>query len=282
VIVVATGNFEIYHDVVGALRERGVTFTTIEPGGALPEAATVVVTGPDDDVDVPEGVHEVAAEPGEPRAAIEAVLAHLRGGGGRTVIGIDPGERPGVAVLAGETVVAVFHVPAEGVAEVVAAEVESAVDPLVRIGDGARLIGATIVDDLPDVPVELVDETGTTPYLGAGTRGMGDVLAAVNIAHQAGDRIESREVTPTAGELQRIKDRSREESETNRAIDEDLARRVAAGDLTIEEALAEHRLDGDDEKGAEVEGETDGETEAETDGETETEKTAKRREDEGA
>ena len=70
---------------------------------------------------------------------------------------------------------------------------------------------------------------------------MGDVLAAVNIARLEGERVDSRPVDPTAGELQRIKDRSREQSDTNRAIDERLARRVAAGDLSIEEALEAHR-----------------------------------------
>jgi hypothetical protein len=80
----------------------------------------------------------------------------------------------------------------------------------------------------------------TSPYLGTGARGMGDVLAAVNIARIEGEPIESRDIEPTAGEIQRIKDRSREESEHNRAIDESLARRVAVGDLTISEALDEH------------------------------------------
>jgi hypothetical protein len=70
---------------------------------------------------------------------------------------------------------------------------------------------------------------------------MGDVLAAVNIARIEGERVDSRSVQPTPGELQRIKDRSREASETNRAVDERLARRVASGELTIEEALEEHR-----------------------------------------
>ena len=254
VIVVATADFEVYHDVLTALQERGVVFTTVEPGDPLPAETTVVITGPEDDLGgeesvagdnaeaaIPEDLHVVRAEPDGPRQAVEAVLAHLRGDGGRTVVGIDPGERPGIAVMAGETVVAVFQVPADQVGAVVAEEVEGAVDPLVRIGDGARVTGSHIVDDLPDVPVELVDETGTTPYLGAGARGMGDVLAAVNIARIPGERIESRDVTPTAGELQRIKDRSREVSETNRAIDESLARAVAAGELSIEEALAAHR-----------------------------------------
>jgi hypothetical protein len=241
VIVVATADFELYHDLVTALRERGVTFTTVEPGDELPDGTTVVVTGSGESVPVDGAAEVVHADPGDTRDAIESVLAGLRGGGGRTVVGIDPGERPGVAVLRGETVVAAFQVPADRAASLVASELEEAVDPLVRIGDGARLVGARIVDDLPDVPVELVDESGTTPHLGSGARNMDDVLAAVNIARIEGERVEERTVEPTAGELQRIQDRSREHSDGNRAIDEALARRVAAGDLTIAEALGEHR-----------------------------------------
>ncbi|WP_226023281.1 hypothetical protein [Halomicrobium salinisoli] len=241
-IVVATEDFEVYHGVVQELRERGVDFTTVEPGADLPEEATVVVTAGDEEWS-PDGVDVVRADPGEPRPAVDEVVAILRGGGGRTVVGIDPGERPGVAVLSGDAVVAAFQVPEEEAAETVRREVEDAVDPLVRIGDGARLVGARIVDEI-DVPVELVDETGTTPYLGSGARGMGDVLAAVNIARIEGEEIESRDVEPTPGELTRIKDRSREASEANRAIDEELARRVALGELTLEEALERHRGDG--------------------------------------
>jgi hypothetical protein len=240
VIVVATADFEVYHDVVGALQERGVAFTTIEPDEPVPEGASGLVTGSEDDVDAPAAVPVVRAEPGDPRQAVEELLVLLREGDGRQIVGIDPGERPGVAVLVGETVVATFQVPADRVGAVVADEVSEAADPLVRIGDGARLVGARIVDDLPDVTVELVDETGTTPHLGTGTRGMGDVLAAVNVARRSGERIQDRAVEPSAGELERIKARSREASETNRAIDEALARQVATGELTIREALEAH------------------------------------------
>jgi len=241
VIVVATADFEVYHGVVNELRDRGVTFTTIELDDALPERATVVVTAAGEEPSNPDDVPVVRADPDDPRRAVDEVLAVLRGGSGRTVVGVDPGERPGVAVLSGDMVVATFHVPLADAADVVREEVEDAVDPLVRVGDGARLQGAKIIDDLEDVPVELVDETGTTPYLGTGARGMGDVLAAVNIARLEGERVDSRTIEPTAGELQRIKERSREAGEANRAIDEDLARRVALGELTMEEALAEHR-----------------------------------------
>ena len=245
-IVVATADFEVYHGVVNELRDRGVTFTTIELDDDLPERTTVVVSADGEEPPNPDDVPVVRADPEDPRRAVDEVLAILRGGSGRTVVGVDPGERPGIAVMSGEMVVATFNVPLVDAADVIREEVDDAVDPLVRIGDGARLQGAKIIDDLESVPVELVDETGTTPYLGTGARGMGDVLAAVNIARLDGRRVESRTIEPTAGELQRIKDRSREHSETNRAIDETLARRVALGELSLDEALAEHRGEDDD------------------------------------
>ena len=246
VIVVATADFELYHEVVAELRDRGTVFTTIEPGDPLPDRARVVVVSPDDRdaVDVPAGVEQVVASGDDARRAVDEALATLRGGGGRTIVGVDPGTRPGIAVLSGEMVVAAFHVPLAEAVDTVRREIDGEVDPLVRIGDGARLQGARIVNDLDDVPVELVDETGTTPYLGTGARGMGDVLAAVNIARLDGERVDSREIEPTAGELQRIKDESRQRSGGDRTIDEELARRVASGELNVDEALDEHAGNG--------------------------------------
>ncbi|SFC72613.1 hypothetical protein SAMN05444422_11723 [Halobiforma haloterrestris] len=253
-IVVATSDFEVYHGVVNELRDRGTEFTTVEPDDQLPEGTTVVITAADHAEDFPDAT-TIVADPDAPRRAVDQALTAVRGDGGRTIIGVDPGRKPGIAVLAGEMVVAAFQVPLADAVDVIQREVAEAADPVVRIGDGSRLQGAQLVNDLEDVRVELVDETGTTPYLGTGGRGMEDVLAAVNIARLEGEVVDAREIEPTAGELQVIKDRSREQSETNRAIDEVLARRVAAGELTIEEALAEHRNDGngegsDDDDGA--------------------------------
>lgn len=240
VIVVATADFELYHEVVEELRDRDAEFTTVEPGDPLPETADVVITGGED---VDAGVPVVAADAEDARRTVEEALVYLRGGDGRTVVGVDPGTRPGIAVLRGGMIVGAFQVPVEQAADVVAEEVAGDDDAVVRIGDGARLEGARIVDELDDVRVELVDETGTTPFLGPGARGMGDVLAAANIALMAGEEIEGRSIEPTAGELQVIKSRSREKSDENRTITEALARKVATGELTLEEALDAHRED---------------------------------------
>lgn len=238
-IVVATDDFELYHGLVAELRDRDATFTTIEPGDPLPDGAAVAVTGPDDpppdDAD-----RVVVADPGAPREAVQDAVAGDRDRG-RRIVGVDPGDRPGIAVVEGGEVVAAFQVPLPEAIEVVRRELEGVPDPLVRVGDGARLAGARLIDGLVDVRVELVDEAGTTPHVGTGARGAGDVLAAANIAAREGEPVEARDVEPTPGELQGIKTASRERSPENREITERLARRVAAGDLTIEEALDVHR-----------------------------------------
>ncbi len=238
-IVVATSDFECYHDLVAELRDRGVDFTTVSPDEDLPPETTVAITAADDPV--PDDVPHVVANPDEARAAVERALARLRDDDGRTVVGIDPGERPGVAVLAGDTVVAVFQLALDDVAPTVREEVREAPDPVVRVGDGARRWSARLVDALSDLPVELVDETGTTPSLGAGARGMGDVIAAVNIARLSGERVDERALEPTPGEIQRVKAESRRRSAGEVTIDETLARRVALGDVSLDEAISVHR-----------------------------------------
>lgn len=237
-IVVSTADFEVYHDVVAELRDRGVEFTTEEPGEELPDDAKVAIVGPEDEHPP---IRTIRAAPDRPRQAVEKALSVLRGGDGRTIVGVDPGDQPGIAVLSGQTIVAAFQVPVEEVASVVGREIDGAADPLVRIGDGARLKGMKIVDEIENIPIELVDETGTTPYQGTGVRGMGDVLAAVNIARLEGETIKSRDIEPTAGEIRQIQARSRERSENDRSIGETLARKVALGKLSMTEALRRHR-----------------------------------------
>lgn len=243
-IVVVTDDFALYHAAVAELRERGATFTTREPGVELPERAAVVISAPDDDLDLPdESVEHVTTTADRVRDGVEEALGGLRGTEGRTVVGVDPGEQPGVAVISGDTVVAAYHVPLGDAVDTVLAAVDDEPDALVRVGDGDRLRSARIVNGLEDVSVELVDESGTTPTLGrgAGGKGLADVLAAVNIARMEGEPVETRDVEPTAGEIQRIKNESRDRSSGDLTVSEKLAREVALGELTIAEAIAEQR-----------------------------------------
>lgn len=241
-VVVVTADFEVYHAVVNSLRDRDVDCMTIDVSASVPAETSVVITGVDDHLeDVPSGVDVIRARASKPREAVEQALAARREPGGRRVIGVDPGAKPGIAVLEGGVVVSAFQVPLGGVVDVIHREVEGGHDPVVRIGDGARLPGSRIINEVEVDSIEIVDETGTTPYTGTGARGMSDVLAAVNIARRSGESISEWTIEPTQGELQGIKDSSREHSEENRAIPEGLARKVAMGEVSMEEALVEHR-----------------------------------------
>ncbi len=241
-VVVVTADFELYHAIVNSLRDRDVEFTTSEVGESLPPNTAVIITGVDDQLEeVPSTSTVIRADASEPRQAVEQALAARHESIGRCIIGVDPGGKPGVAVLEGDVVVSAFQVPLGNVVDVIHRELEGTDDAVVRIGDGARLPGSRIINELQVDAIEIVDEAGTTPYVGAGARGMSDVLAAVNIARRKGESISERTIEPTQGELQGIKDSSREHSKDNRAIPERLARQVALGELSMEEALDEHR-----------------------------------------
>jgi hypothetical protein len=161
------------------------------------------------------------------------------------VIGIDPGEEPGIAVLSNGIVEAVYRVPLGQAVDVIERIKQTYSDILVRIGHGARLASMRLANSLvaQGIPVELVDESGTSPYLGKGTGGaaISDIVAAINIAYTQGVRVGHQEILPSKGEIRWIQERSRELSEGRTTISRQLAKRVAIGEITITEALTEHK-----------------------------------------
>lgn len=190
----------------------------------------------------------------DPQGTIDRAINILRGNGHAEplVIGIDPGRRPGIAVLAGDMVIAVYQV---GVTEVeptlrkVAHEYHANISTI-RIGSGARLMTAQIINTLLEggFKVELVDETGTTPYVGKNihTSQVRDIIAAINIARIKGEPVGRREIEPSKGEIRVIQESSRSQSEGRATIPKYLARRVARGEITLDEAIEMHKghLDG--------------------------------------
>jgi hypothetical protein len=118
---------------------------------------------------------------------------------------------------------------------------------IVRIGHGARLIRSQLINGLLDLglPVEMVDETGTTPHLGKGVHGqvISDIIAAINIARIPGKNVGKQYIEPSLGEVRVIQESSREYSNGRLTIPRVLARRVAKGELTLDEAMERHNSD---------------------------------------
>jgi len=182
----------------------------------------------------------------DPEMAVSEAIRRLRNTGvpGRAIIGIDPGDEPGIAVVANGIVEAVYRVPSKQAPKILERIQQTYPDILVRIGNGARLTSTHLANALisQGISVEFVDESGTSPYLGKGTAGIAisDIVAAINIAYTQGTPAEHQNVLPSKGEIRRIQERTRELSEGRTTISRDLAQRVAKGEITIKQALAEY------------------------------------------
>lgn len=229
------------------MRFRRLNFIALSPREAVPPSVSVVITTEDevDKIDFDESKIVVAKKP---RAAIDKAMQLLHGKRryGQIIIGIDPGKRPGIAVLGDNMVIAVHQTSANEVCETVKQIVNEhiAEQYTIRVGHGARLIRTQIVNSLIDLGlrIELVDENGTTPRLGRGVHGsqVSDIVAAINIAKIKGEIIGRQNIEPTRGEVKEIQSLSRELSNGRATIPMQLARRVAKGELTIYEAIARH------------------------------------------
>jgi len=246
---VLTSDFSVYYDLVQALRARGIPFHPLAPGEIIPASVGVVVTTRDEARTLE--LHQAFVVPFttvEETIADALRMLHNPGPFRACVIGIDPGDRPGVAVLADGRVLQLVHARSpEAVGDIVRGVVDRvpAERFIVRVGDGAPTCRDRILQGLAGVnaALELVDETRTTPpdYHGPAER---DTAAATNIALSPGIPLlvsELRPARPTEGELRDIQRKSRVASQGALTITRALARHVALGRLTIDEAVERMR-----------------------------------------
>lgn len=155
------------------------------------------------------------------------------------VFGVDPGPRPGVSWLADGVVIGSAQLESiEGVADHVIG-LSSAVSHqrmCVKVGDGAPLIRDRIINQLILRGIETlqVNEYRTS----SGSRIKAHLHAAARIALMGGEKVyQIRELNPTEGDLKEIQRQSRIRSAGNLTISTELARLVACGDLTMDEAI---------------------------------------------
>ncbi len=187
---------------------------------------------------------------GRPQATLDKAISLLFGEDfDIIIIGIDPGKYPGVAVLGNNKTISVHHVSVGDVCPLIKRIMREYNDKklIVRIGHGARLIRSQLINGILDLglPVEMVDETGTTPHLGKGVHGqvISDIIAAINIARIPGKNVGKQFIEPSHGEVRVIQEHSREYSNGRSTIPRLLARAVAKGELTLDEAMERHKKD---------------------------------------
>ena len=157
----------------------------------------------------------------------------------RLKFGVDPGPRPGLAWLADGIVIGSAQLQSlDRLAEHIigiATAVEHA-RMSVNVGDGAPMIRDQIINQLIISGIETyqVDEYKTS----IGSRSKAHIHAATRIALMGGIRVNNvRELKPTIGDLKEIQRQSRIHSSGDLTISTELARKVACGEITMDEAI---------------------------------------------
>ena len=241
VVAVVTEDFRFFYETVRRLKEKGQPFISLGFSDPLPLNVELVLTTEGERKRL-RGRKVIASD--DPTWAVKAALVLLPGGSfTRIAVGVDPGPRPGIAILGdGKVLLGDTLLSPEEVAPAIRDFLSfvNTNDLLLRVGHGDLTNRDRIINALWDVTrnIEMVDETSTT-----GSTGHPD--AALVIAHTRGELLPSRpRVAPTQGEVRDIQRLSRIESEGAVTINSSLARQVAVGTLTLSEATEKQKRKG--------------------------------------
>ena len=232
-----TEDSRVYFEMLEALRKEDLTFISLDFSEPIPAKVGVIITTEAEREKI--DFEKVITYP-EPEAAIARARRMLAGEKAvkELVIGIDPGFKPGFAVLADGVVLNRSLAPSpEAVAEMVDDIVKEypTSNIIVRIGNGDRTNRNRIFNSLWDSGqmVEIVDERNTTKRSQTP-----DEDAAIEIAMTPGYRPSKRQETePCEGEIRNIQRISRLESNGMLTVSRDLAKKVVTGEMSLKEAI---------------------------------------------
>lgn len=159
-----TSDFRFYYKVLQLLKERGMPFVSIENPINVPSDVPVVLSSSYDKCILYDQIREDDA-----MKAIRQAMPYLleKRLFNEIFIGIDPGPKPGIAVLADRILVEAFELgDVRSVADVINDILQGYNARLIsiRIGNGDRPNREKILGVLKgvDVPINIVDENGTS------------------------------------------------------------------------------------------------------------------------
>ena len=233
-----TQDAKTYYEMLRVLRDRELKFISLEFGEPMPSNVGVVISTLEERDSVP---FDFVVIESDPEAAVSMALKTLSGDRdiNDLMIGIDPGTKPGVAAVGDGVVLDKLQAKSpEAVGDIVDRIIREhpSAKLKIRIGNGDRINRNRIFNRLWDDghPVEIVDETNTTPRSRTP-----DEDAAVEIALTAGYRPDRRQrIEPCPGEIRNIQRLSRLESDGAITVSKNIAARVAGGHISLTEAIA--------------------------------------------
>lgn len=241
-IGILTDDPVLYGEISSFLTSKGVPIVSLTGNEKIPKDVRAVVTsyGEENKVSFPTVISARRNLMVEMWILIQ-VMTGQSPPDGRVTIGIDPGPRPGFAVVVDDEKCIASGVVSRP--EEVAALGRSIRERFphwrtlkFRVGNGDHVHQARIVNSLLPLglPVEVVDEHGTTPH---GMRN-NDEISAVFIAMTGGRRLRyGLKHSITEREARNAQRLSREYTGGKYTIPKELATKVLEGEMTFPEAL---------------------------------------------
>jgi hypothetical protein len=245
---VFTKDFSLYHDMIKELKKRKVPYVSLSSRENIPRRIGVILTSQKELKEVLLSKKVAADAYDSIEYAIDLAMQKLTGKElySKISIGIDPGERPGIALVCDDILLQKMQVEDP---EAVACEIKrflkmySSKDTCIRIGHGSTIIRNRIINSLIpfEVPIEIVDETRTTPAQQK-RRCVRDGEAAAAIALLSGGRVQTTlPIETSRGAIKNIQKRSRQLSEGRLTISEETALRVLQGEISLLEAIGKEK-----------------------------------------
>jgi len=243
-IGVYTTDFSLYHDILQALKRRHVPYVSLSSTRNIPSRIGVLLTSQKEESGIK--FHKTLAVDSLDSIdhAIDSALQQLVGKEmyTRVLIGIDPGERPGLAFLGDTILLQKTQVEnPEKVAPMIQRFLKEhpATEIIIRIGNGVPVTRNRIINSLIPlkIPIEIVDETKTTSSHQL-RRLDRDSEAAAAIALLSGGKVQTQlPLRPTEGAIRNMQRHSRQRTEGRFSISKQSALRVLQGKITLKEAI---------------------------------------------
>jgi hypothetical protein len=209
-VAVATVSGKAYFLIVNKLKERGIPFLSLVPGETVPAEVKAVITTEKEKHRVNHEKILVYNSETEPDALANEILKILQGKEvyEKIVIGVDPGEVFGLAVIADGKVnetANCFSIQETltKISSVIKNVDFSSTAVSIKIGSGIPTYKELIENlDLtlpPEVVLEVVSEAGTNRVLNENKhrRGLRDIASAIRIAGRAGHMYPRRRTNET-------------------------------------------------------------------------------------
>lgn len=202
-VAVATVSGKAYYFIVNELKKRGVPFMSILPTDPVPVGVQAVITTKEERTKM-KHKNILEYENGDLAKIVDEAVRLTRGREAylRLVVGVDPGQNFGVAVLGDGVVIETRN--CTNIKDTVdatnhALERNPATHKIVRIGNGAPKLLEELQRCLDDVlslnvVIESVSEEGTSRPMGqtSNRRGRRDVFSAIKIGRRQGQVLPRR------------------------------------------------------------------------------------------